>query len=162
MATPIRRRSTDSISRDSFAPFHSNFVILNSMVETALRNQTRVMTVLTRRSVKRIRCLIGNRTARNLSTVISIRFDIEKLEESVKMLAQSSPSSHGSALCLARPTDLNAVTAMPTNISDRARLSRSLSNGFLFLQRRISTISTVFEKRMMTASITNVVSLAVE
>ena len=162
MATPIRRRNPDSISRDSFAPLHSNFMMLNSVVETALRNQTRAMTVLTRRSVKRIRCLTGKRTARNLSTVMNIRFDIEKFEEIMKMFAQSSPSSHGSALCLTRPIDLNAITAKPTNISDRARLSRSLSNSFLLLQRSISIISTVFENRIISASITKVVSLAVE
>ena len=154
MTAPSRRINPDIMNRDSFVPFHSNFMMVRNVMETALSSHIRAMSVLIRRSVRRIRCLRGNRTARNLSTVINTRFDMEKLEEAMKMLAQSSLPSHVSALYVVRLTILNAATAKPTSTSDIARLSSSLSNVFLLLHRNISTASMVFKMTMMIESAT--------
>jgi len=61
-------------------------------------SQITTIIALTRRSVKNILCLMGKRTTRNLSAVITKRFPMEKFIENLKMLAKFPPTSHANLL----------------------------------------------------------------
>ena len=122
-------------------------------VETRHKTQTITMVLLTCLSVTSIRCLMGNRTAKNLSIVIRRRFEIENVMEYTNMFAKLVPSSQSIVLCVMRSNDLNAAMDKPTKASDAARLSRSLSKAFLLLHRIIRTISAIFRNAVRNATI---------
>ena len=128
-------------------------------METRHKTQTITMVLLTRLSVTSIRCLMGNRTAKNLSIVIRRRFEIENVIEYTNMFAKLVPPSRSIVLCVMRSNDLSAAIDKPTNTSDTARLSRSLSKAFLLLHRIIRTISAIFRNAVRNATIMNTSSL---
>ena len=162
IVTPSSRRIPDVISSERRSFFHLNCRRKNSVDVTKLTSQMTAIIALTRRSVKSILCFMGNRTARSLSAVIIKRFVMEKFIENLKMPAKFSPTSHGMVLYVVTSTILNVATAKPTIKSDTARLSSNLSNVFFRLQRNISTISIVFRRTIIIASIPKRIFATVE
>ena len=150
------------MSSKILSSFHLNCRKKNSVDVTKLTSHMTAIVALTRRSVKSILCFMGNRTTRNLSAVIIKRFVVEKFIETWKMLAKVPPTSHGIVLYVVTSTILNVATAKPTIKSDTARLSSNLSNVFFRLQRNISTISIVFRRTIIIASIPKKISATVE